>query len=83
MRRAPRAAEKTDMHESSSLDSSSNHGQPSRGFIGVRFECCGIYQRIYRHATKPEYRGRCPKCLREVIIPIGSGGTSCRLFTAS
>ena len=53
-----------------------------RRWVGVRFDCCGIYTRIYRNDDDTAYVGRCPRCQRRVRIAIGPGGTSDRLFRA-
>lgn len=53
-----------------------------RPYIGVLFECCGVYARIYRAATDAAYRGRCPRCLRPLIVPVGPDGTHERIFRA-
>lgn len=55
----------------------------SRPYLSVHFTCCKVYQRIYRDPSGNSYRGRCPKCAREVNFPIGQGGTSARFFSAS
>jgi len=63
------------------LDDSSNT-PGSRRYIGVLFECCGVYQRIYRRPEQAEYAGRCPRCLRSVCVRVGPDGTSARIFRA-
>ena len=54
-----------------------------RPFLGIHFECCGLYGRIYRDPNFRVYRGRCPKCLRSLEIPIGQGGRAGRFYRAS
>jgi len=54
----------------------------SRPWVGIRFNCCDVYVRIYRNAEGTAYTGRCPKCLRPVRLRVGAGGTSSRFFNA-
>lgn len=51
-----------------------------RDFLGITFECCNVYTRIYKNKEGTAYEGRCPKCLRPVRVPIGKGGSGQRFF---
>ena len=53
-----------------------------RPYIGVYFECCGVYARIYRRPNQTTYHGRCPRCLCQVRARVGPDGTNARLFRA-
>lgn len=62
-----------------------NRGQstPSaRKFVGVKFECCDVYTRVYVNRDESAYEGRCPRCGKPVRLGIGPGGTDARFFTA-
>lgn len=57
-------------------------GKPAGGrpFIGVKFACCGTYQRLYRSPDGTVYRGRCPRCMKPVEFKVGPGGSDSRFF---
>jgi hypothetical protein len=56
---------------------------PPRRFLCVLFDCCGIYQRIYRDASGTTYSGRCPRCGQSVRFAVGAQGTDARFFRVS
>lgn len=51
-----------------------------RQYLGIWFDCCGTYGRIYKTKDGTAYTGRCPKCLRSVRVRVGEGGTNRRFF---
>ena len=51
-----------------------------RPFLGITFECCNTYARIYKNKEGTAYVGRCPKCMRSIRVPIGKGGSGQRFF---
>lgn len=57
-------------------------GSSQRPFLGVTFNCCGVYGRIYPNRQGDAYEGRCPRCLSPIRAEIGPGGSSNRFFTA-
>lgn len=60
-----------------------NNKKPqAKPFLGIMFECCNMYARIYRNKEGTHYEGRCPKCGRPLKVKIGDGGTGQRFFRA-
>lgn len=54
----------------------------ARPWLGIRFDCCNVYIRIYRNRDGTAYAGRCPSCGRAIRVPIGPEGTRSRFFVA-
>ena len=54
-----------------------------RAFLGIWFDCCHVYGRLYKNQMGTAYVGRCPKCLRPVNVKIGGEGTNRRFFRGS
>jgi len=57
-----------------------HHPNQPKAWLGIRFNCCQTYGRIYRNATGTLYEGRCPRCGVTVSARVGPGGTKRRFF---
>lgn len=56
-------------------------GKRDRKFIGVEFECCHVYSRIYYNETQNMYLGCCPLCRRRVRVKVDADkGIDARFF---
>lgn len=64
------------------MDEQENSKHEKRQFLGIMFECCNVYGRIYKNKEGTFYVGRCPKCMRSVKVKVGEGGSSNRFFKA-
>jgi hypothetical protein len=60
--------------------SSKDQQSPHREHLGIMFECCRVYTRIYRNKAGNAYVGWCPRCAKKVTIPISPLGTDSRFF---
>jgi len=66
-----------------SYDSNESQASPApKAFVGVRFECCSVYRRVYKNTEGTAYEGKCPRCAKPVRLRVGAGGVSARFFTA-
>jgi len=54
-----------------------------REFIGVIFQCCRVYSRIYLDKKKKMFAGHCPRCGAKLNILISDSGSESRFFVAS
>ena len=54
-----------------------------RQYIGIWFDCCQTYGRLYKTADGRFYTGRCHKCLRTARARVGADGTERRFFRGS
>lgn len=73
--------EQLDLTSDDGLPAANSANKPARNYLGIQFACCGVYARIYRHATEAAYVGHCPRCTRPVRVEIAPGGTNSRFFT--
>ena len=72
----------SDPHTPRDPAAASAGGRSGRRYVGVQFECCGIYARIYINQNLTAYEGNCPRCAKRVRMKIGPGGTDARFFSA-
>jgi hypothetical protein len=56
---------------------------PRRLWVGIHFECCGVYKRVYRDPDVPFYEGQCPQCGRKITMRVGPDGVTSRIFKAT
>ncbi len=67
---------------SSAEEPRSGSAAPAQPHVGVQFNCCRVYSRVYRNRAATAYVGHCPRCGRGVRLLIGPGGTDERIFQA-
>lgn len=64
------------------MSENNEKGMNKSNYLGIMFNCCSVYGRIYKNKEGSAYVGRCPKCMRTLKIPVGEGGTNRRFFNA-
>ncbi|MCP5463456.1 MAG: hypothetical protein H7A33_00340 [Deltaproteobacteria bacterium] len=65
-------------------DSNQNNDGSGRKFLGIKFECCGTYARVYLNEKMQAYMGACPRCCKRVKILVDKekATTDKRFFVA-
>ena len=53
-----------------------------RPYLGILFECCNVYSRIYLNRLGTAFSGYCPRCGAPVTIKAGPGGSRSRFWKA-
>jgi hypothetical protein len=65
------------------MSTNGNQQGGPRPHVGVKMNCCNVYIYAYVNAQKEAFVGWCPKCARQVRIPIvKEGGSTSRVFEA-
>ena len=55
-------------------------GGCKRQFLGMVFDCCGAYGRLYPNRDRSAFVGRCPRCMRAVSVGISEEGSDARFL---
>ena len=58
-------------------------GGAGRLWVGIFYECCDAYARVYRRRDEMHYEGRCPECGASVTIRVGPNGIRARILIAT
>jgi len=48
----------------------------NRQFVGIIFDCCRKYGRLYVNDDGTAFEGHCPRCYRKVRVPIAEDGVA-------
>jgi hypothetical protein len=71
------------MNEKKKDNRNSGPANQKKPFIGVFWECCKIYSRIYLNKKETAYVGWCPRCAKRVQLNLSPIGSKSRFFTVS
>ena len=52
----------------------------SKPFLGIVFDCCGVYARVYVNRDGTAYTGRCPRCGKSIVVRIAEDGSADRFL---
>lgn len=72
-----------DIYDDEDFEEEQEEEKPQKhDFLGIMFNCCNVYSRIYKNKEGTAYEGVCPRCFKKVQIKIGEGGSNRRFFNA-
>ncbi len=57
------------------MDESPTRPGQRRPNLGIHFRCCNVYGYIYKNKTGDAYVGGCPRCGKQLRVPIAKDGT--------
>ena len=79
---APRMNTHANLLNGTQVNRNENEAQDNRQreFLGINFECCRIYSRIFINDEKDKFLGNCPRCGKYVQFDISPDGTDARFF---
>jgi len=49
-------------------------------FVGIIYDCCNQYGRVYLNRKGDALEGRCPRCMKRVVLRISKDGTDDRFL---
>lgn len=64
------------------MESCTGKGSSGRPYLGILFECCSVYQRVYLNRDGTAFVGWCPRCCGKVEVRVDPAGTRERFFKA-
>ncbi len=69
-----------DIPENSQARRETAEGEERRPFVGIVWECCKVYSRVYLNRRGTAYVGWCPRCGKRVQMNVSPTGSTSRFF---
>ncbi|MFH1068091.1 MAG: hypothetical protein V1794_00595 [Candidatus Glassbacteria bacterium] len=63
-----------------SEDKTGKQRRQPRPYIGITWECCKVYSRIYLNRKGSAYVGWCPRCGKRAQLDLSPTGSKSRFF---
>ena len=57
-----------------------NKERTTRPYVGITWDCCHVYSRVYLNKKGTAYVGWCPKCGKRVQMNLSPTGSKSRFF---